>query len=346
MADPFSGLILGIESSCDETAAALVRWNPDGPEIVAAALASQMEAHRPYGGVVPELAARRHLEVLDPMIRDLLQKADLTTHQLDLIASTCGPGLASSLLTGLNYGKGLALAAGKPWLGVNHLQGHLASPFLSSRQAPEYPHVALVVSGGHTLLVRVDGPKQILRLGSTRDDAAGEAFDKVAKLLGLGYPGGPEIERQASAGDPARFVFPRGLAYSNDFDFSFSGLKTSVRTRLASLPSPLNPVTLADLCAGFQEAVISVLLDKTFAAARSCSVKLVTLSGGVSANRALAERFRRRATDEGLQCAVAEPRFSTDNAVMIAAAAALTYQPGEPVIWSRDADPNLAVSSA
>lgn len=343
MPDGFRGLVLGIETSCDETAVAVVECSEGGPRVVGNELASQIPEHRPYGGVVPELAARRHSAVLDPMVREVMGRTGLKVSDLALIAATSGPGLASSLLVGLNYGKGLALAAGRPWVGVNHLQGHLASPFLSGQTAPTYPHIGLVVSGGHTLLVRMDGPGVVQRLGGTRDDAAGEAFDKVAKLLGLGYPGGPEIERRAARGDRERFVFPRGLAHSGDFDFSFSGLKTSVRTRVAGLPSPLDERTVDDLCAGFQEAVISVLVDKTWAAAEANGVGLVTVSGGVSANRTLAGRFRARAEETGLRCVVAEPGLSTDNAVMIAAAGGMMFQPGALTDWARDAEPNLPV---
>lgn len=345
MPDPFIGRVLGIETSCDETAVALVEWTTAGPVVVASELASQTAEHRPYGGVVPELAARRHAVVLDPMMRSVLAQTGWKVADLDLIAATSGPGLASSLLVGLNYAKGLALASGLPWVGVNHLQGHLVSPFLAEGVTPIYPHVGLIVSGGHTLLVRVNGPGAVQRLGGTRDDAAGEAFDKVAKLLGLGYPGGPEIERRAAKGNPERFVFPRGLARSGDFDFSFSGLKTSVRTRVAELSSCLDDETVNDLCAGFQEAVLEVLVNKTMAAAAANEVGWVTVSGGVSANRTLAERFRSRASAQGLGCLVAEPRLSTDNAVMIAAAAGMVFQPGTPTDWARDADPNLAVST-
>ncbi|MFQ3671151.1 MAG: tRNA (adenosine(37)-N6)-threonylcarbamoyltransferase complex transferase subunit TsaD [Verrucomicrobiia bacterium] len=345
MASPFRGIILGIESSCDETGAALLHASPSGLSVLRATLASQIPEHRPYGGVVPELAARRHLIVLDPMVRDLLAQAHLSPADLDLIAATSGPGLASSLLIGLNYAKGLALAAGKPWIGVNHLQGHLASPFLTAGHAPTYPHLGLIISGGHTLLARIDQPGTITRLGATRDDAAGEAFDKVAKLLGLGYPGGPAIEKRAALGKPDRFPFPRGLARSGDFDFSFSGLKTAVRTCIASLPPPLDDTTINDLCASFQEAVISVLLDKTFAAARAHNATLITVSGGVSANRTLASRFLHRANTEGIPCLVAPPSLSTDNAVMIAAAAALTFQPNSPSPWHLDVDPNLPLAS-
>jgi N6-L-threonylcarbamoyladenine synthase len=330
-------MILGIETSCDETSVALVRENGGRLEIGAHLIASQIEAHRPYGGVVPELATRQHLARLDPLVERILRESGTRLGELSGIAVTRGPGLASSLLIGLSYAKGLALASGKPWIGINHMEGHLVSPFLSGGHPPEFPHLALIVSGGHTLLVEVLGPGDYRVLGTTVDDAAGEAFDKVAKLLGLDYPGGPEIEKQARGGNAAAVEFPRSMLDSGDLNFSFSGLKTAVRVFRGKHPD----FPLADLCASFQQAVIDVLVGKSRKALRDSGCRSLALSGGVSCNAALREALARMTADEGVRFWSADRILSTDNAAMIAAAGLLRLRSGPPSPWDLDVDPNL-----
>lgn len=306
--------VLGIETSCDETSVAVIAEEGGQPFIEWQEIASQMDLHEAYGGVVPELATRRHLEVLPQMVNRARQ-AGGAFHG---IAVTGGPGLASSLLIGLSYAKGLSRGMGLPWVAVNHMEGHLYSPFLTAGRWPVFPHLALVVSGGHTMLVlaRERGCYDIL--GSTRDDAAGEAFDKSAKLMGLKYPGGPELERLARDGNPDAFDFPRSMIHSGDFHFSFSGLKTALRVRMKGMTP--GPQEKSDLCASFQQAVIDVLIAKTRKALREQRLDHVTLSGGVSGNTALRTAFLQMAEEEGCACHVARPPLTGDNAAMIAAA--------------------------
>lgn len=308
--------LLAIETSCDETAAAVLQGF-DG--VLAHEIFSQAEIHSEFGGVVPEVASRNHL-VSAPAIIDLaLKKAGVEISALDAIAATTGPGLASALLVGVAAAKGLCIGAGKPFLAVNHIEGHLLSPFFGSGKIP--PHTAMVVSGGHTLLLDVEGFGNYHLLGRTLDDAAGEAFDKVAKLLGLGYPGGIEIDRLARSGNSARFDFPRGMIDSGDLDFSFSGLKTAVRIFLEKNGAP-TAADLPDICASFQAAVTDVLLSKLFKAARQSKRRILSLSGGVSANSSLRSRAIQRAADEGLEIHFPPSGLLTDNALMIAFAAA------------------------
>lgn len=330
-------LVLGIETSCDETSVALVD-DPDGAlRIRGHLIASQIEAHRPFGGVVPELATRQHLARLDPLVGELLAEAGLVPADVDGIAVTRGPGLASSLLIGLSYAKGLALALDRPWTGINHLQGHLISPFLSAGEAPLFPHLALIVSGGHTLLLRADAVDAVEVLGTTRDDAAGEAFDKVAKLLGLAYPGGPEIEKAARQGNPAAVDFPRSMLESGDLHFSFSGLKTAVRIHRQAHPE----VPVPDVCASFQQAVVDVLVGKTRRAVRQSGIRTVALSGGVACNGAIRAALARAAELDGWRFLCAEKSLTTDNAAMIAAAGLLRLRGGRTSPWDGDVEPNL-----
>lgn len=339
--------ILAIETSCDETAVAVLR----GSELLASEVASQTE-HGAYGGVVPEVASRNHL-VHAPRLLDLaLENAGVALADIDAFAATSGPGLASSLMIGASIAKGLALGSGRPYLAINHLEGHLLSPFFlwpgstipATTGVEVEPNISLVVSGGHTLLVEVRGIGQYRILGRTLDDAAGEAFDKVAKLLGLGYPGGPEIERLAVSGNPARFNFPRSMLDSGDHNFSFSGLKTAVRYRLADFEAErAEPALVADFCASFQQAVVEVLVKKTVNAAKTCGAKLVTISGGVSCNQALRSALSAACDRAGCRLLTAAPVLCTDNAAMIAFAASLRFRDGFRSEVTQEIDPNLAL---
>ncbi len=332
-------IVLAIETSCDETAVAVL----GGTQLLASEVASQVAEHKQYGGVVPEVASRNHLLHAPRLLASALATASVAVCDVDAFAATSGPGLASSLLIGASLAKGLAIGTGKPYLAVNHLEGHLLSPFFPAAGAIA-PNVALVVSGGHTLLVEVFGASAYRILGQTVDDAAGEAFDKVAKMLGLGYPGGAEIERRARSGDPKRFDFPRSMIDSGDHNFSFSGLKTSVRYLMAKLPAEREEQLIADLCASFQEAVVEVLVQKTIAAAKECAVSLVTLSGGVSCNGVLRKEMGTACEKAGLQFRSAAQFLSTDNAAMIAFAAMLRFERGFVSDVTEEIDPNLALA--
>jgi N6-L-threonylcarbamoyladenine synthase len=326
-------LVLAIETSCDETAVALLR---SPREILVSEIASQIDLHRQYGGVVPEVASRNHLPKIRPLIEGALQRSGCSLNEIDCVAATRGPGLLTSLLVGYSAGKGLAIALGRPFIGVNHLEGHLLSPFLQGTDRPS-PSVGLIVSGGHTMLVHLTGIGSYGLLGRTFDDAAGEAFDKVGKLMELPYPGGPEIDRLAKQGDRKKFDLPRSMLNSGDYNFSFSGLKTAVRYLLPKLGGDFH----ADLCASFQEAVVDVLVQKTVRAANQVGVNLVTVSGGVSANSRLRTRMTEAATAAGLDLKMAGPALSTDNAAMIAYAALERYLLGYRSDLREDADPNL-----
>jgi N6-L-threonylcarbamoyladenine synthase len=354
-------LILGIESSCDETAAAVVG---NGRHIVSNVVASQIDLHRKYGGVVPELASREHLRRIVPVVREALQGAGLSLAELDAIAVTSGPGLIGSLLVGVTYGKALALAAAKPLVAVNHLEGHVRAVFLeslASGREPELPAVCLIVSGGHTVLYLVEavrpGPPEavrfrFVRLGQTRDDAAGEAYDKVAKMLALGYPGGPIIDRLAPRGRPGAVRFGEPRMKGNPYDFSFSGVKTAVlyhlrahselapeiRLRHEALERgkrraedllPLVSDHTFDLLASFQKVVVDSLVGRTLAAAVQWAARSVLVSGGVAANRELRETFGKEAKRRGLEVFFPSLLLSTDNAAMIAAAAYPLFLAGE-----------------
>ncbi|MBV9463707.1 MAG: tRNA (adenosine(37)-N6)-threonylcarbamoyltransferase complex transferase subunit TsaD, partial [Verrucomicrobiae bacterium] len=273
-------LVLGIETSCDETSAAVVR---DGRTILSNVVSSQVKLHAEHGGVVPELASRQHLLLIEPVVKEALQKAGVSWTDIDSLAVTRGPGLPSALLVGVSTAQGLALALNKPLAGVNHLKAHLLSPFIATDRAIGERFVSLIVSGGHTMLLSGSGPKDYQVLGQTLDDAAGEAFDKGARLLGLGYPGGPAIDREAKKGRRDAIAFPRSMM-EEGYAFSFSGLKTSLAQHLRKFPE----APIADVAASFQEAIVQVLVEKTLRAARDFGVKLVTASGGVSCN----SRFR------------------------------------------------------
>ncbi len=328
-------LILALETSCDETAVALVR-GPD--QILASEIASQIDLHRATGGVVPEAASRQHVRDLGPLLGHALKTAGVELGEIDAFAATSGPGLASSLMIGAAAAKGLALGTRKPFIAVNHLEGHLLSPFMGEGGEARAA-VGLIVSGGHTLLVAIDGFRRYRRLGGTLDDAAGEAFDKVAKLMGLPYPGGPEIDRLARGGDPGRFDLPRSMLHSLDLNFSFSGLKTAARIQLDRL-GKLSGSDLADLCASFQEAVVDVLVAKTLDAARQERCGTVALSGGVSLNARLRSAFQ----CAGIELLIAPTALCTDNAAMIGGVAARAGAGGMFSPITEDIDPNRALS--
>lgn len=344
--------VLGIETSCDETSAAVVRL---GRTVLSNVVASQIEQHRPYGGVVPEIASRSHVRVLPGVIAEAIARANTTWAQIDAIAVTYGPGLASSLLVGLSMAKGLALAVRKPLCAVNHLQAHVYSPFLTpgTPSIEEVcPCIALVVSGGHTCLLRVESPDRACLLGQTIDDAAGEAFDKGASLLNLGYPGGPAMDRLGKIGDPASVAFPRARApragsrmegLAADLCFSFSGLKTALLYHLKAHPIPDGDAArLADVVASYQEAIVDVLLDRTEKAMTGHHTLLV--GGGVSLNSRLRARLQAYAASAGIRLLLAEARFCGDNAAMIAGLAG-----NGQGLWGADAlrvdaEPNLPVA--
>ncbi len=335
------GLVLAIETSCDETAVAVA--DADGRPLVSR-VASQIRLHAPYGGVVPELASRNHSLDLAPLVAEALSVAGAGADQIGLVAATSGPGLASSLLVGDTLAKAFAVGAGCPFYSINHLEGHLLSPFISVDR--EFaPHVALIVSGGHTLLIEFRAVGDYRRLGSTRDDAAGEAFDKVGKMLGLPYPGGPVIAEMARSGRRDAFPFPRSMVQRGDLDFSFSGLKTSARVMLERRGEIPSGSDLADFCASFEEAVVDILIAKLQEALRLTGHRLATVSGGVSCNRRLRERIAGLAATRDCEILVAEGAFSTDNAAMIAFAAAARHRTG--VLASAlggDIDPNLPLA--
>jgi N6-L-threonylcarbamoyladenine synthase len=318
-------LILAIESSCDDTAAAVVSA-PD--QVRSNIISSQFDIHAPFGGIVPELASRAHIEAIRPVVDQALAKAEVTMDDIDLIAVTQGPGLVGSLLVGFTFAKALALVKEIPCVGVEHMAGHLLSVHLGSA-APEFPYTALVVSGGNTSLFTVKGYTDFTLIGRTRDDAAGEAFDKVAKLLGLGYPGGPAVSRLALEGDPKAINFPRAWLDKDSLDFSFSGLKTSVINTVNQYRQKDIPVPVQDICASFEEAVVEVLVEKTILAARKNSHKTVILGGGVACNKHLRKQLATRSADNGLTLYVPDPIFCTDNAAMIALAGYYSFRQGK-----------------
>jgi N6-L-threonylcarbamoyladenine synthase len=330
--------VLGIESSCDETAAAVVA---DGRRILSSVVASQDAVHAPYGGVVPELASRRHVEVIVPVVERALADAGVKLGDLDAIAVTQGPGLVGSLLVGCSLAKALAWVTARPLVGVNHLEGHIFAAFLEP-PAPEYPFLALVVSGGHTALYHAPAPLRYELVGQTRDDAAGEAFDKVAKLLGLGYPGGPAIERTARSGDPAGVPFPLAQMTDQRADFSFSGIKTSVSLHVRR-HAPLAAAAVADIAASFQATVVKMLVRQTVKAAARLAVKRVVLTGGVAANTALRAALAAEAAERGITVHVPSMRLCTDNAAMIAAAGTARLAAGERAALTMNAIPDLAL---
>ena len=334
--------ILAIETSCDETACAVLE---NGRALLSSTVASQMDIHARYGGVFPEVASRQHVLSIIPVVEEALHKSNLTLKDMDAIAVTRGPGLAGSLVVGMNMAKGLALGTSKPIIGVNHLEGHIYSSWIYNAgenvpAEPQFPLMALLVSGGHTELNLMTDHLTYRRLGSTRDDAAGEAFDKVARLLGLSYPGGPSVQRAAEKGNPTRFKFPRSKLES-PYDFSFSGLKTAVLYEVNDLKKKSVTLPVEDLAASFQAAVVDTLFTKTMQAARDFNAKEILVAGGVSANRPLRETFQSQS-----EFKVHIPTFSlcTDNAAMIAAAGYYRYALGHTSELGMDVQPTWPLS--
>ena len=331
--------VLGIETSCDETAAAVVE---DGQKILSNVLASQHEIHARFGGVVPELASRAHLERLGPLVEESLLSAGIGWEDLEGVAVTRGPGLIGALLVGMATAKAVALALGVPFIAVNHLEGHVYANFLE-HGPPQPPYVCLIVSGGHTMLVHMPEPHRFEVMGQTVDDAAGEAFDKVARFLGLGFPGGPALDRLAQEGDPEAIRFPRAMARSGDYDFSLSGLKTAVIRHVRAEREAGREPSPPDLAASFQEAVVDVQVQKTIAAAEEKGVPTILLGGGVVANTRLRERIRDEAGSRGREVHYPSLELCTDNAAMIAAAGTFRLVRGERDPLDVSAEPGLAL---
>jgi len=330
-----STLVLGIETSCDETAAALVMG---GYDVVSSAVSTQIDLHAQFGGVVPEIASRAHLDLVNPMIAQAIVEAGVPDSRIDAVACTVGPGLIGALLVGVSAAKALALTWGVPFVGVNHMEAHLYAAFLEDPTL-EFPLVVMLVSGGHTMLIEMQGHGHYRLLGQTIDDAAGEAFDKVARFLGLGYPGGPAIDREATQGDPTAIHFPRAML-NDGLDFSFSGLKTSVMNHVRKHPD----VGTADVAASFQTAVVDVLVTKARRAAEQVGAKGLVLGGGVAANSLLRERFLDVCAQSGIRGFLPSRAMCTDNAAMIAAAGWHRLRSDGPTGLDMGALPNLRLS--
>lgn len=331
-------LTLGVETSCDDTAAAVLR---DGRTILSNMVSSQDQIHGPYGGVVPELASRQHIRNVLPIVDGALAKAGVSLRDLDGIAVTYGPGLVGSLLVGLSLVKGISFRSGIPFVGVNHLEAHLLAILLEQEVA--FPYMALLASGGHTLLYQVNGVGDYIHLGGTRDDAAGEAFDKVAKMMGLGYPGGRIIDNLAKEGDREAIRFPRARMKKGSYEFSFSGIKTSVWHYLNSRDQEQSKRDQADIAASFQEAVVDMLVNPTIKAAATQEIKRIVLSGGVAANSRLRAKMTERASEAGLEVYYPAPKFCTDNGAMIALAGYHWLKRGRRDDYGLNADADLTL---
>lgn len=330
-------IVLGIETSCDETSAAVVAG---GRRILSNVISSQVDLHKKFGGVVPEIASRKHVELTLPVIHQALEEAGLELVEVDAIGVTYGPGLVGALLVGLTAAKGLAFAAGKPLIGIHHIEGHIAANYLEDPEL-EPPFICLVASGGHSHIVHVRDYNRFEILGQTRDDAAGEAFDKIARAVGLGYPGGPLIDKAAVNGNPKAIEFPRVYFGDGSLDFSFSGLKTAVLNYLNNLEQKGEAVRVEDLCASFQQAVVDVLVRNTLEAAVRKQVKCVALAGGVAANSQLRAGMREKVQANGMKMVYPRPVLCTDNAAMIASAAYFEYEKGKTSDLYLNAVPGL-----
>jgi len=330
-------LVLGIESSCDETSAAVVRG---GREILSNIISSQIDIHKKFGGVVPEVASRKHVELINVVIQEALEKAGVALEDIDLVGATYGPGLVGALLIGLSTAKALAYAAKKKFVGVNHIEGHMCANYLAHREL-EPPFLSLVVSGGHTNIVYSGDYNKYEIMGRTRDDAAGEAYDKIARALGLGYPGGPLIDALAKKGDPKAINFPRAYLEDGSFDFSFSGLKSAVLNYLNKERMSGREVSTANVAASFQEAVMDVLVQKTIEAAKIKGTSKISAAGGVAANSYLRERLKAEGDKNGIKVYFPQPVLCTDNAAMIASAAYYEYISGRESSLSLNAVPGL-----
>lgn len=330
-------LILGIESSCDETAAAVVR---NGREVLSNVISSQIDIHTLYGGVVPEIASRKHIERVNQVIRQALQEANVTLDDLDAIGVTYGPGLVGALLVGVAEAKAIAFAKDLPLVGVHHIEGHVSANYIQAPQL-EPPFLCEIISGGHTHLVIVKDYGEFEILGRTRDDAAGEAFDKVARAIGLGYPGGPKIEKKAKEGNPYAIEFPRAHVAEAPYDFSFSGLKSAVLNYINKANMMGEPINEADVAASFQQAVIDVLVERALRAAEDYSMTSLALAGGVASNGTLRAAFAEACEKKGIQLYCPAPILCTDNAAMIGSAAYYEYKKGNLAGWDLNAVPNL-----
>ncbi len=329
--------ILAIESSCDETAAAVVK---NGREVLSNTISSQIALHTLYGGVVPEIASRKHIEAIDGVITQALQEARITLEQVDAVGVTYGPGLVGALLVGLAEAKALAFAAGKPLIGVHHIEGHICANYIENKDfAP--PYMALVVSGGHSHLVFVSDYGKYEILGRTRDDAAGEAYDKVARAIGMGYPGGPKIDAAAKSGNPDAIKFPRVYLEEDSYDFSFSGLKSSVLNYVNKQKMLGAKINSNDIAASFQQSVVEVLVGKTMKAAKDRGVTKIALAGGVASNTALREKMQEACEKAGFYLSIPSPILCTDNAAMIGCAAYYEYLAGVRDGWDLNANPSL-----
>lgn len=330
-------LILAIESSCDETAAAVVR---NGREVLSNVISSQIELHKLYGGVVPEIASRKHIEKINQVIEEALEEAGVTLADVDAVGVTYGPGLVGALLVGVAEAKAIAYAAGKPLIGVHHIEGHISANYIENKEL-EPPFICLVVSGGHTHLVRVTDYGVYEILGRTRDDAAGEAFDKVARAIGLGYPGGPKIDKLAKEGNEKAIAFPKAKVAGSPYDFSFSGLKSAVLNYINSCQMKGENINEADIAASFQKAVIDVLVEHAMMAVKDFGSGKLAIAGGVASNSALRAAMEKACDENGVEFYHPSPIFCTDNAAMIGAAAYYEFQKGITHGWDLNAVPNL-----
>lgn len=329
--------ILAVETSCDETAAAVVK---NGRWVLSNVISSQIALHTLYGGVVPEIASRKHIENIDGVIRQALADAGMALAEMDAVGVTYGPGLVGALLVGVAEAKAIAFAAGKPLIGVHHIEGHICANYIEDKAfAP--PYIALVVSGGHSHLVYVSDYGKYEILGRTRDDAAGEAYDKVARAIGMGYPGGPKIDAAAKKGNPDAVRFPRVFLEEDSYDFSFSGLKSAVLNYVNKQKMTGEPIVPEDIAASFQQSVVEVLVEKTMKAAKERGVKKIALAGGVASNSALREKMRAACAREGVSLNIPSPLLCTDNAAMIGCAAYYEYLAGVRDGWDLNANPNL-----